>query len=217
MAVNLRTRIGWYLAPNVFRAMAKAAPDKVQAHTGLPVAINIYGRDADGLIYSDHLFMGGGQGGSKQKDGKSALLWPTSAANTSIELFETRVPVLVLEKAYVTASGGAGMHRGGLGTRVQLQKLYDDGLETLFSVYPEGVDIELPGLFGGLPGSTASGAVRYIDGTLDHDCGAGELVSLHHKDRIVELILGGGSGYGDPAVRAPEAATCDRIDGYVSE
>ncbi len=217
MAVNLRTRIGWYLAPNVFRAMAEAAPDKVQAHTGLPVAVNIYGRDADGLIYSDHLFMGGGQGGSKQKDGKSALLWPTSAANTSIELFEARVPVLVLEKAYVTASGGAGMHRGGLGTRVRLQKLYEDGLETLFSVYPEGVDIELPGLFGGLAGGTASGAVRHIDGTLDQDCGAGKLVPLHHKDRIVEVILSGGSGYGDPADRASETATCDIIDGYVPE
>lgn len=149
MAVNLRTRIGWYLAPNVFRAMAEAAPDQVQAHTGLPVAVNIYGRDAEGRIYSDHLFMGGGQGASSRKDGKSALLWPTSAANTSVELFETRVPVLVLEKTYITDSGGAGRHRGGLGTRVRLQKLYDDGLETLFSVYPEGVDIELDGLFGG--------------------------------------------------------------------
>ena len=99
MAVNLRTRTGWYIAPNIFTALAKAAPGKVQAVTGLPVAINIYGRDTAGQIYSDHLFMGGGQGGSEAGDGVSALLWPTSAANTSVELFEQRVPVLVAEKS----------------------------------------------------------------------------------------------------------------------
>ena len=216
MAVNLRTRIGWYLAPNVFRAMAEAAPDLVQAHTGLPVAVNIYGRDAEGQIYSDHLFMGGGQGASSRMDGKSALLWPTSAANTSVELFETRVPVLVLEKAYVADSGGAGRHRGGLGTRVRLQKLYDDGLETLFSVYPEGVDIELAGLFGGQAGQGASGIVRHLDGSLAHDCGTGELVSLKQTDRIVEVVLSGGSGYGDPDERTQEDVASDVADGYMS-
>ena len=217
MAVNLRTRIGWYLAPNVFRAMAEAAPDKAQAHTGLPVAVNIYGRDAEGRIYSDHLFMGGGQGASSRKDGKSALLWPTSAANTSVELFETRVPVLVLEKAYITDSGGGGRHRGGLGTRVRLQKLYNDGLETLFSIYPEGVDIELDGLFGGHAGQGASGVVRHQNGDLDRDCGTGELVSLKLTDRIVEVVLGGGSGYGDPAERPQEDMARDLTDGYVSD
>jgi len=34
-SVNLRTRVGWYLAPNIFRALADAAPDRVQAATGL--------------------------------------------------------------------------------------------------------------------------------------------------------------------------------------
>src|ERR1700747_179451 len=155
MAVNLRTRTGWYIAPNVFGAIAKAAPERVQAATGLPVAINIYGRDPEGAIYSDHLFMGGGQGGSAGQDGVSSLLWPTSAANTSIELFETRVPVLVLEKSYVADSGGPGRHRGGLGQRVRVRKLGDDGQVTIVSLYPEGVAIETPGLFGGAPGGRA--------------------------------------------------------------
>src|SRR6185312_6704707 len=122
MAVNLRTRTGWYIAPNIFTALAKAAPGRVQAATGLPVAINIYGRDAAGQIYSDHLFMGGGQGGSEAGDGVSALLWPTSAANTSVELFEQRVPVLVAEKAYVPDSGGPGRHRVGPRDRASLGK-----------------------------------------------------------------------------------------------
>ncbi len=35
-AVNLRTRTGWYMAPNIFRALSAAAPGQVQAMTGLP-------------------------------------------------------------------------------------------------------------------------------------------------------------------------------------
>ena len=130
-SVNLRTRVGWYIAPNIFRALADAAPAQVQAATGLPVAINIYGRDAEGHVYADHFFMGAGQGASEQGDGKSALLYPTSAANTSVELMEARAPVLVLEKSFVTDCGGPGEHRGGCGVRTRLRKLHDDGRRRL--------------------------------------------------------------------------------------
>jgi N-methylhydantoinase B/oxoprolinase/acetone carboxylase alpha subunit len=44
------------------------------------------------------MFSGGGEGANLRSDGKSGLLWPTSAANTSIEMFEIRIPMLVLEK-----------------------------------------------------------------------------------------------------------------------
>ena len=158
-SVNLRTRVGWYLAPNIFRALADAAPDRVQAATGLPVAVNVYGRTAEGAVYADHFFMGAGQGGSSHGDGKSALLYPTSAANTSVELMETRAPVLVLEKSFVTDSAGPGRHRGGCGVRTRLRKLYDDGLPTLASVYPEGVGVTVDGLHGGQHGGDVRGVV----------------------------------------------------------
>ena len=61
-SVNLRTRTGWYIAPNIFRALAEAAPAHVQAATGLPHAVNIYGYDGAGRVYADHFFMGGGPG-----------------------------------------------------------------------------------------------------------------------------------------------------------
>jgi 5-oxoprolinase (ATP-hydrolysing)/N-methylhydantoinase A len=215
-AVNLRTRTGWYLAPNIFRALGEAAPDRVQAFTGLPVAANIYGQDASGRIYSDLLFMGGGQGAWSRGDGKSGLLWPTSAANTSVELFEARVPVLVLEKAYVPDTGGPGRHRGGLGQRVRLRKLADDGLTTLVSVYPEGVKNRTPGLFGGEPGGEASGRVTDPDGAVIRDCGTGELVEVTRTDEIVEISLAGGSGFGDPHERPREAVATDLRLGLVT-
>jgi 5-oxoprolinase (ATP-hydrolysing)/N-methylhydantoinase A len=216
VAVNLRTRTGWYIAPNIFRALAEAAPDKVQATTGLPVAVGLYGRDTRGNLYSDHLFMGGGQGASAAGDGKSALLWPTSAANTSIELLEQRVPVLVEEKAYIPDSGGAGRHRGGLGQVVRVRKLADDGLPTMAAIYPEGVGIRTPGLFGGAPGGEAWGGVRAPDGTALRDCGTGELVTLTAAREIAEVRLAGGAGFGDPRQRSLAAIAADLADGYVT-
>lgn len=215
-SVNLRTRVGWYIAPNIFRALAPAAPNQVQAVTGLPHAINIYGRDHNGLIYSDHFFMGGGQGGSAGSDGKSALLYPTSAANTSIELMETRAPILVVEKSLVGDSGGPGRQRGGLGVRTRLRKLDDDGLPTLFSIYPEGVGIDPPGLFGGLSGGGVRGVVLDAEGRLVQDCGTGELVTLTTTDRMVEVQLAGGAGFGEPRDRNRRALEDDIADGYVS-
>jgi len=217
VAVNLRTRTGWYLAPNIFRALATAAPQQVQSFTGLAVAANIYGQDATGRFYSDMLFCGGGQGGSARGDGRSALLWPTSAANTAIELIESRAPVLVLEKGYVTDSGGAGRHRGGLGQRVRVRKRDDDGLVTLVSVYPEGVNNPIDGLAGGQPGGEALGRVLDAQGRELRNCGTGQLVELRSPHEIVELVLAGGSGYGAPEQRTSDALQRDRQLGLVSD
>ncbi len=215
-SVNIRTRTGWYIAPNIFRALAEAAPKQVQAFTGLPVAANIYGQDGSGRTYSDMLFMGGGQGASSAKDGKSGLLWPTSAANTSVELFESRVPVLVLEKAYLADTGGPGKYRGGVGQRVRMRKLVEDGLPTLIAVYPEGVGNPSQGLFGGQPGGGASGMVRNGLGELLRDCGTGALVTVTTTDEIVEVVLAGGAGYGDPAERSRADVERDVAAGFVA-
>jgi 5-oxoprolinase (ATP-hydrolysing) len=215
-AVNLRTRTGWYLAPNIFKALARAIPAQVQAFTGLPVAITCYGISKDGRSYSDHLFQGGGQGASAERDGKSSLLWPTSAANTSIELFETRAPLLVLDKAYVADTGGAGCRRGGLGQVVRLRKLFGDDGPTLASVYPEGVAVSTPGLFGGRPGGDTHGWL--LDGNYRkiRDYGVGELQTLTGTGQIIELLLAGGAGFGDPLDRPLALVELDLINGYIT-
>ena len=209
-AVNMRTRTGWYIAPNLFKALAPAIPDRVQANTGLPVAVFVYGRDARGRTYNDHLFMGGGQGASDKADGKSGLMWPTSAANTPIELFEARTPAVCVEKAYLADSGGPGARRGGLGQVVRFRKLSTDGQDTLAGVFPEGRFMTYPGLAGGGAGGAVAADVS------GRDLGTGELVTLTRGDEVVSLYLAGGAGYGEARERDFDAIDRDLAEGYVT-
>ena len=207
--VSLRTRTGWYTSPNIFRALSGAAPEKVVAHTGLPSLMTVYGKTPDGKVFYDHLLSGGGQGGSSAKDGKSSVLWPTSAATSSIELLESRSPVVVLGKEFVTDSCGAGEYRGGLGARIRIAKRYDDGLPLTVFVSPEGVNAPIEGLFGGKTGLLAHGLVRDASGQVVEDVGSGGLVVVQEADRVVELQLGGGAGFGDPLKRSVESIEDD--------
>jgi N-methylhydantoinase A/oxoprolinase/acetone carboxylase beta subunit/N-methylhydantoinase B/oxoprolinase/acetone carboxylase alpha subunit len=216
MAVNTRVRTGWYIAPNLFLALCQAAPRAVQAFTGLPTSVTFYGVGPDGRVFNDHLFQGGGQGGSAHGDGKSALLWPTSAGNTSVELFETRTPVLVLEKNFVPDTGGPGRHRGGLGQIVRVRKLYDDGRPVLAGLHPDGVLTRTAGLFGGREGGPVRGVTRNGAGKIVADHGIGGLVTLAGPDEILEVQLAGGAGYGDPLDRAVDDVRRDLQDGRVS-
>jgi len=214
-AVDTRVRTGWYIAPNVFGALSDAAPDKVQGFTGIPSSALFHGVHPDGQYYSDHLFQGGGQGASNQGDGKSALLYPTSAANTSVELFESRVPVLVIEKGLVPDSGGPGRKRGGLAQVVVTRKLRNDGEPCHVGLYPNGVKAPMDGLFGGKPGLSGSAWIVDSDGE-QIDLGVGALTKLAQTDRRANLILAGGSGFGDPRTRTYEEVQQDLDEGYIT-
>ena len=215
LAVNMRTRTGWYIAPNVFGALAEAASGRVQAFTGLPSSALFYGIGPDGIFYSDHLFQGGGQGASERGDGHSALLYPTSAGNTSVELFESRVPAIVIEKAFLADSGGPGRQRGGLGQVISARKLDNDGKPCQVGLYPMGVLKPVQGLFGGRPGGRSGGTVGRFDGAA-RDVGVGALSVLETAEEYAELRVAGGSGFGNPLERAFEAVQRDLDAGYIT-
>ena len=215
-SVGLRHLTGWYLVGNIFKTMSAAMPDRVQAFSGLPCFVAFYGQDGTGRVYSDHVVLGGGQGGSLHADGKSGMLWPTSAAAGSVEVFETRSPVLVLQKLLVTDSGGAGRHRGGLGQSMQVRRLREDGGRTLVNVNPGGVDLTTEGLFGGQPGGVVRALLRDITGREIRHYGEGALETLQREDEVIEIRVGGGAGYGDPRLRPVDAVQADVDGGYVS-
>jgi 5-oxoprolinase (ATP-hydrolysing) len=214
VAVDNRVRAGWYISPNLFMALAPAVLDRVQGFTGPPVIIPHYGQLADGRFFDDNLFQGGGQGASAHGDGKSGLLWPTSAANTSVELFETRAPVLVLTREFRTDSGGPGRFRGGLGRLVRVRKLNDDDCPVYATPQLAGVLTEIQGLLGGRPGAPAR--VRVVSPEGVQECGIGGFVILTNPRQVLEVEAAGGSGYGPPWERRVEAVQRDLDEGYVS-
>ncbi len=214
-AVNVRTMTGWYCAPAVFGALAPALPRRVQGFTGMPMGAGVYGRERDGRAFNDHLFQGGGQGAGEAGDGKSALLFPTSAANTSVEMFETRTPMLVECKELIADSGGPGRHRGGLGQRVRVRKLYDDGQPAFIGLHPQGIEVETPGLFGGRPGRRADIRLEE-DGLVRDHAELGGLAELRRPGQVLTIELAGGSGYGDPAERSAKEIRRDLEEEFVT-
>lgn len=212
--VNVRTSTGWFTAPAIFGALADVLPERVQAFTGLPVIVGAYGQ-YEGETYNDYLFQGGGQGASLHGDGKSGLLYPTSAGNTSVEMFEMRTPLLVEEKRYLSDSGGPGKHRGGLGQRVSVRKLYDDSKPALLSLLTYNMEHPISGLQGGQAGDLPKIRVEH-DGTATEGTsirGIGELKRA--QDRVI-VDLPGGSGFGAPQERPLEMLQDDVRSGYVT-
>jgi 5-oxoprolinase (ATP-hydrolysing)/N-methylhydantoinase A len=214
-AVNVRTMVGWYCAPAVFGALAPALPGRVQAFTGMPMGAGAYGTEPDGATFNDHLFQGGGQGAGAAGDGKSAVLFPTSAANTSVEMFETRTPLLVEAKELVADSGGPGRHRGGLGQRVTVRKLAEDDRPALVSLHPQGVRAATPGLFGGRAGRRAALALEEADRIRRNDQ-LGGLAELRRTGQRLTIELAGGSGHGDPRQRPVDDVQRDLDEGLVT-
>lgn len=214
--VNVRTMTGWYCAPAIFGALAPALRDRVQGFTGMPMGAGVYGRDRDGSPFNDHLFQGGGQGAGEAHDGKSALLFPTSAANTSVEMFENRTPMLVECKELIPDSGGAGRHRGGLGQRVRVRKLYDDGQPAFVGLHPQGIEVDTPGHFGGRAGRRA-GIWLEEDGVVRGHAKLGGLAELRRPGQALMIELAGGSGYGDPAERAAADIERDLEEGFITD
>jgi 5-oxoprolinase (ATP-hydrolysing)/N-methylhydantoinase A len=208
-SVALRTRTGWHIHELVYKALAPALPDRVQAGSGLAFLLSASGFDAAGNPFSDHLFLGGGQGASAGHDGISALLFPTSAGNVSIEMFEQRVPLVVEQKSYVEGSGGPGEFRGGLGERVTVRRAADDGAQVALGAFPEGLRAAPPGLVGGRPGAPAR---IVLDGEA---LGHGRLIRLETAARRLDVLMPGGGGWGDPECRSQESRRRDETEGYV--
>jgi 5-oxoprolinase (ATP-hydrolysing)/N-methylhydantoinase A len=62
----------------------------------------------------------------------------------------------------------------------------------------------------------ARGAVYDRDGKELRDCGTGELVQLADDSEVIEMVLPGGAGYGDPRKRRRTSIESDLAEGYIT-
>lgn len=216
-SVNLRSRVLWNLNPAVHLALGPALGDRNQAPTGYPTSIKSYGVDQAGRFFSDHLFQGGGQGGSARGDGLNALIYPTSAGNVSIELFEQRSPVLVDCKEFIPDSGGPGYHRGGLGQRIQVRRLPDkSGRLTMIAMWPEALGFVNPGMEGGASGGPTRILRKSGPDDPDESFKTGVAWEVRDDAARITLIMPGGAGWGPPLKREESRVARDLADGYIT-
>jgi N-methylhydantoinase B len=127
------------------------------------------------------------------------------------EVFETKYPAVITGYGFRADTGGAGRFRGGCGI-YRTHAL--DGDANIYLWFERSVTPAW-GLFGGGDGTVPDVVVnegrddeRHMLKANAHRVAAGG---------VVELLTGGGGGYGPPFERDPERVRSDVLDGYVTQ
>ncbi|XVQ13266.1 hydantoinase B/oxoprolinase family protein [Spirillospora sp. CA-255316] len=193
----------------IFAALTGASPGRGGvAASGILQAFSISGARRPWLHMSFDLGGMGARDGYDGPDATGALFGGGRNIIPQAEPIEARLPVRIEEVSLIPGSGGAGRHRGGLGTRTVIRMLDDARVDTR----GDRLLRPPPGAAGGGPGRAGGYFRERADGTREplgtkatrQPLGAGEAL-------VVETS--GGGGYGDPAERDPEAVRRDLADG----
>ncbi|MBL8699948.1 MAG: hydantoinase B/oxoprolinase family protein [Alphaproteobacteria bacterium] len=194
------------------KALAQAVPEQVAAlgfNTTTVTCLAHFGERG----YAVHLEpMGGGFGGSMHRDGCDAVdNGLSNCSNTPVEALDAGYDFFRIHSYELAPdSFGHGEHRGGAGF-YRRYEILKDGVTV--SLYSDHFRLPADGLFGG--GQGVPGHAHVLRG--------GRRIELKSKSAnrvqkgdIVEILLGGGGGYGLPAKRKPEDVERDVADGLVS-
>ncbi|MEV6907308.1 hydantoinase B/oxoprolinase family protein [Amycolatopsis sp. NPDC051071] len=207
--VASRHLIGHFLPSLLISALYEALPGNALAHSADALWMTIWrGADASGAEFMLNVFQTGGIGARATKDGLSTTGFPSGLRSTPTEVIETMAPLVQRERVLRVDSGGAGRRRGGLGQRTAMAARGEISWSVNGNVDrvlrpASGVDSGHDGAAGrfGLAGGTGLPSKSRVN---------------LRPDDVVDVILPGGGGYGDPFERELEAVLADVVDGYVS-
>ena len=215
-SVGSRTNTGWYIHGCIFGALAKAIPEQIQSGNGLMSSIRTYGAEVDGRVFNAHLFCGGGRGATSQGDGMGLNMFPSSASNVPVEVFEVNSPTLIVGKELIPDSAGAGRYRGSPGQRVTVGKLPSHPSPLNVYFHPNRLSFAPQGIFGGQAGTKTEVVVngeRLSDDPASMTKGSVTLSGP--EDRLV-LEFPSGAGAGEPKERPLDLLERDVLNGLVS-
>ena len=215
-SVGSRVNTGWYIHGAIFQALSAVLPDRIQAGNGLMSILQTYGVEADGRVFNTHFFCGGGRGATSGGDGTGHNMFPSSASNVPIEVFELNSPVLINAKEFVQNSAGPGKFRGSSGERVSMSRLAGHPHPLHIYLHPHRLSFAAEGAFGGKPGTKT---VVALNGETVSDADSPmELgyVTLDHDTDVLTVEFPSGGGMFDPLDRDQEQAAEDRKNGIVS-
>lgn len=155
--------------------------------------------------------IGGGWGATPESDGIDMLDAPLSNCKiTPTEVLEAEHPFLrVTRYEYLPDSGGRGKFRGGLGSVREFEVL-ESGVE--FFAYGDRHRFAPRGASGGEDGTCGSFGVW--DQGIFTQLPSKAAVPVQAGQRI-QIVVGGGGGYGNPNERSQLAIEADRRNGKV--
>lgn len=215
------------LVDMVTGALSPVMRESVAAAEGASACNFLFGgvHPATGEYYANYHLEGCGWGATDSGDGNNAqIVVNGNCRNTPVEIFETRYPLRTVQYSLIADSGGAGRHRGGLGTRRIMR--VGAGAEVTASALFDRThgDFRAWGLEGGMPGGY--GAIKVRRAGEDEFRTFSEVygtvspakftnIVLHEGDEVM-LDSPGGGGFGDPVQRERELVARDVAEGIVS-
>jgi N-methylhydantoinase B len=211
-AVRARMCGAYRVFDAILLALQQAMPERVAGlgfHVNTTVGLTQQ-KGADFSIFIEDI--GGGWGGNPAGDGADMLDAPLSNCRiTPAEALELDHPFVMLRRyELLPDTGGAGRHRGGLGS-VREYEILEDGVE--FFGYADRHRFPPPGAAGGQPGTTGAFSILRD----------GREISLRSKTRyvlrrgdLVRVVAGGGGGFGNAADRPLGLIRADLAEGKVT-
>jgi N-methylhydantoinase B len=196
-------------------ALAQACPDRAMGGWGRRLRIALNGSDPrTGRRFIWHMFQARpGGGGSVAGDGYSTIGEWHSAGGIkfgSIEVAETRFPLVFEAHEYRPGSAGDGRHRGGYGGDMRL-RVEAEGI-THANTAGEGVVHGARGIGGGQDGAPHDYTLQ-APGEAPRKLKSKEINVPVPPGSVLHVLSGGGGGWGDPASRDPAARATDTAEG----
>ena len=193
----------------VIDALAPACPDRAMGGWGRRLRIALTGTDPRSQRrFIWHMFQarpgGGGHAGGV---GYSAIGEWHSAGGIkfgSLEVAETRVPLVFETHEYRPASAGAGQFRGGYGTSMRLRV----EAEAVANLAGEGVRHGARGMLGGQDGAPHDYRLL-APGAAPRPLASKETGVAVPAGSVIAVESGGGGGWGDPVKADPAIAVAD--------
>lgn len=208
-----RIATGHVLLNTLFGALSQAVPDRLPAaYYGVSYVCSFQTVAEEGTRKVLVEIEVGGCGGHPLQDGASAFSFGMhNNASIPVEMIESDLPLTMTGYGLLPDTGGAGLHRGGLGLYREWRV---DSERATFTAQMDRFRFRPYGLAGGKPG--AAGRLMLIRD--------GKTTALHSKvgnmplrrGDIIRLETSGGGGHGDPASRPRELVRQDVALGYVS-
>jgi N-methylhydantoinase B/oxoprolinase/acetone carboxylase alpha subunit len=193
-------------------ALAEVLPERVPAPAaGEMLMVAFGGRHPAGGNFVTGDLIASGSGASAVCDGVDVIETDaTNCMNLPAEAMEMEAPIRLNRVALRAGSGGAGWFRGCLGTVREYEALVDG---VTFTHRGERHFSAARGIFGGSDGARAQSVIFRRDGTTE-TIPSKIVTRLMQGDRVV-VQTAGGAGYGNPALRDPDATMADAADGKV--